>query len=162
MNESFEIVVGESPFTVRRTVRWGDCDPAGIVFTGRFTEYLMGAVMLFMRHLRGGPASAFQREAGIDTPCKGMSLVFHAPLYPDDAVDIEVGVGEIRSSSFDLVASARLPDGRLAFEGVFSPICIRRDVRERVAIPPVLRERLQRHSVKRPAAAQPATVQPSP
>lgn len=152
MNESFEIVVAERPFTVRRTVRWGDCDPAGIVFTGRFTEYLMGAVMLFMRHLRSGPDSSGQRDAGVQTPCKGMSLVFHAPLYPDDAVDIEVGVGELRNSSFDLVATARLPDGRLAFEGVFSPICIRRDVRERVAIPAAMRELLQQH-MSRPGTA---------
>jgi acyl-CoA thioesterase FadM len=147
MNESFELVVADRPFTVRRTVRWGDCDPAGIVFTGRFTEYLMGAVMLFMRHLKSGPDSAHQRQHGIDTPCKGMSLVFHAPLYPDDAVDIRIGVGEIRQSSFDLVARAVLPDGRLAFEGVFSPICIRREPRGRVPVPTALRELLQAHRI---------------
>jgi len=153
MNESFEIVVAEQPFTVRRTVRWGDCDPAGIVYTGRFTEYLMGAVMLFMRHLESGPGSARQQEHGIDTPCKGMSLVFHAPLYPDDAVDIRVGVGAIRESSFDLVARAVLSDGRLAFEGVFSPICIRREPRRRVPVPQALRELLQQHRIEKDSAA---------
>jgi len=41
MNESVEIVVSDSPFTVRRRVRWSDCDPAGAVHTGRFAEYLI-------------------------------------------------------------------------------------------------------------------------
>jgi hypothetical protein len=39
MNESSEIVVSDLPFTVRRTARWADCDPAGAVFTARFTDY---------------------------------------------------------------------------------------------------------------------------
>jgi acyl-CoA thioesterase FadM len=147
MNESFEIVVCEAPFTVRRTVKWSDCDPAGIVVTGRFPEYLMGATGHFMRHLRSGPGSARLREAGVDTPCKGLSLLFHAPLYPDDVVDIVVGVGAVRTSSFDLVAQARRADGRLAFEGSFSPICIRREPRGRVPIPAPLRELLARHLV---------------
>jgi acyl-CoA thioesterase FadM len=156
MNESFEIVVAERPFTVRRTVKWSDCDPAGIVFTGRFPEYLMGATGHFMRHLRGGPGAPALREAGVDTPCKSLALVFHAPLYPDDVVDIVVGVGAIRHSSFDLVARARLPDGRLAFEGRFSPICIRREPRGRVAIPQPLRALLEGHRVDPAVTETPA------
>jgi YbgC/YbaW family acyl-CoA thioester hydrolase len=147
MNESFEIVVADKPFTVRRTVKWSDCDPAGIVFTGRFTEYLMGATGHFMRHLRYGPGSPMQKEVDVDTPCKSMSLLFHAPLYPDDVVDIKVSVGSIRTSSFDLVGKAWMADGRLAFEGTFSPICIQRSPRGRVPIPNVLRSQLEAHLV---------------
>ena len=29
------------PFTVMRTVRWGDCDPAGIIYTPRVLDYAM-------------------------------------------------------------------------------------------------------------------------
>jgi acyl-CoA thioesterase FadM len=147
MNETYEIVTSDLPFTVRRRVKWSDCDPAGIVFTGRFTEYLMGATSLFMRSLGSGPGRQ-QQNAGIQTPCKGMSLVFHAPLFPEDEVDIHIGVGEIRNSSFDLIAKARLTDGRLAFEGTFSPICLQRDVRQRVPVPQALRESLQKHLTK--------------
>jgi YbgC/YbaW family acyl-CoA thioester hydrolase len=144
LEESFEYVLAHEPFTVRRTIRWSDCDPAGIVFTGRFPEYLLGAVSLFMRHLHSGPGTTL-KTLGVDTPCKGLSLVFHSPLRPDDVVDIRVIVGELRDSSFDLQARALRPDGVLAFEGVFSPICIRREPRGRVPIPPALRERLQAH-----------------
>ncbi len=30
---STEHVVADTPFTVRRMVKWGHCDPAGVVYT---------------------------------------------------------------------------------------------------------------------------------
>jgi acyl-CoA thioesterase FadM len=143
MNESSEIVVSDLPFTVRRTARWADCDPAGAVFTGRFADYLLGAVMHFMRKIGYGVGGREGRESGVDLPCKHMSLTFHASLYPEDIVDIRIEVGGIRTHTFDLIARAYLLDGRLAFQGVFTPIAIRGDVRESTCIPPTLRETLQ-------------------
>lgn len=147
MNESSEIVVSDLPFTVRRIARWADCDPAGAVFTGRVTDYLLGAVMHFMRRIGYGVGAREGHENGVDLPCKHMSLTFHASLYPEDVVDIRVAVGEIRTHTFDLVARATLPDGRLAFEGQFTPIAIRGDVRESTEIPAALRETLQPYLV---------------
>ncbi len=146
MNDSVEHVVSTHPFTVRRRIRWGDCDPAGVVYTGRFVEYLLGAVDLFSRHAFGGLRSAFVNGLGVDTPCKGLSLDFHVALAPDDTVDIVLEVARIGEHSWDLEATARLPDGRVAFRGRFSPICIHLEPRRKAPIPPALRERLQRHA----------------
>ncbi|MBN3822712.1 acyl-CoA thioesterase [Burkholderia sp. Ac-20384] len=143
MNESSEIVVADLPFTVRRIARWSDCDPAGVVFTGRFTDYLLGAVMHFYRRIGYGAGGQEGRESGVGLPCKHMSLTFHASLYPEDVVDIRVEVGEIRTRTFDLVARAFLADGRLAFEGKFTPIAIREGVRESIEIPSTLRAALE-------------------
>ncbi len=38
-----EYVTGYAPFTVRRTARWHECDPAGVVYAGNFTDYLLSA-----------------------------------------------------------------------------------------------------------------------
>lgn len=146
MNDSAEYVVSTHPFTVRRRIRWGDCDPAGVVYTGRFVEYLLGAVDLFSRHAFGGLRSAFVNGLGVDTPCKGLSLDFHVALAPDDTVDIVLEVARIGEHSWDLEASARLPDGRTAFRGRFSPICIHLEPRRKAPIPPALRARLERHA----------------
>jgi len=143
MNESSEIVVSDLPFTVRRTARWADCDPAGAVFTGRFTEYLLGAVMYFMRTIGYGVGGRGGRESGIDLPCKHMSLTFHTSLYPEDAVDIRVEVGEIRTHTFDLHARAYFPNGKLIFEGQFTPIAVHADRRDSADIPVALRNALQ-------------------
>lgn len=145
MNESSEVVVSHLPFTVRRTARWADCDPAGAVFTGRFTDYLLGAVMHFMRRIGYGVGGLAGRESGVDLPCKHMHLTFHASLYPEDVVDIVVTIGEIRTRTFDVVARASLPDGRLAFEGQFTPIAVRGEVRESTGLPAALRDALQPH-----------------
>jgi acyl-CoA thioesterase FadM len=147
LNESYEIVVCEWPFTVRRRVRWSDCDPAGVAFTGRFVDYLIGAVDHFTRHIVGGSRSDFMAGLGVDTPCKGLSMAFHVALAPDESVDIVMQVGRIGAHSWDLEATALLPDGRRAFSGRFTPICIQHAPRRKAGIPAPLRERLARHLV---------------
>ena len=146
MNETVEIVVSDLPFVVRRTVRWTDCDPAGAVYTGRFTEYLLGAATHFLRSVRKTGVAVGDAE-DIGLPCKHMSLTFSVTLVPDDVVDIQVRVASIRTHSFDIVVKALLPDGRVAFEGVFSPICVLEASRQRTPIPTSLRLALERHTI---------------
>jgi len=139
-----EYVLSRSPFVVRRRVRWGECDPAGVVYTGCFTEYLISAVSLFMDNLAGEEAADFRRKLGVETPCKGMALTFASALWPGDVFDMRVRVGEIRNSSFDMMISAARPDGMAVFEGRFSPVCIPRNERRAIPIPDELRMRLER------------------
>jgi len=144
MTRGTEYVLSESPFVVRRTVRWGDCDPAGVVFTGRFSEYLLGAVALFSDHMAGNTGTALGHAHGVDTPCRGLELAFEGTLWPRDEIDIACRVGEIRQRSWDILAEARKPDGQLIFTARFSPICVRRDARVGTDIPDSLRQVLAR------------------
>jgi acyl-CoA thioesterase FadM len=151
MNESCEIVVADLPFTVRRTARWADCDPAGVVYAGRYPEYLLGAAAHFLRAVRGVPVAVAPE---VELPCKHMALTFHASLYPDDVVDIRLTVGALREHSFELLARATFTDGRLAFEGVFAPICIPAGrLREKTPMPATLRQALQRHCTQTESAS---------
>lgn len=143
--ESYEYVVSRAPFVVRRRVRWGDCDPAGVVYTGRFTDYLLDAVHLFFRNLAGGPYNAWLATIGVDTPCKGMEFVFHHALWPEDEFDMTCTVPVVRQHSFDIAVEASQEDGGRVFSARFSPICISREVRKRTDVPPALREALTRH-----------------
>jgi acyl-CoA thioesterase FadM len=145
MHDSVEAVIAHFPFTVRRIAQWGDCDPAGYVYTGRFPDYLLGAVRHFLRHIGFEPGSEAGQRLGIGLPCKGFSLVFHISLRPNDVVDIRINVGEIREHTFDITAAAYLADGHCAFEGVFSPICVRTAVHESTPIPSELRAALRPH-----------------
>ena len=38
-----EYLLSERPLTVRRRVRWGECDPAGVVYTATFADYAISA-----------------------------------------------------------------------------------------------------------------------
>lgn len=144
MISSFESVVSTKPFTVRRVVRWMDCDPAGYVFTGLVPGYLLSAVDLFFRHIHW---STTEKADRLGLPCKHLSLTFDISLEPESVIDLIVQVEDIRTRTFDLVARALTSDGRVAFEGKFSPICIKPDARESIAIPRDLREALEHHSV---------------
>lgn len=123
MFESNEYVISEKPFIVRRTVCWSDCDPAGVVFTGKFSSYLLGAVLLFYRRLGWEQAPDYSLER-VGLPCKHFELTFHKSLPPGAIVDIRLSVSGIRNHSFDLKVIGKLPDGTISFEGCFSPICI--------------------------------------
>lgn len=143
MTEPTEQVLGTQPFIVRRRVRWGECDPAGVVYTGRFTDYLLSAVMLFHEHVLGGFTEGYRKTLGIETPCKGLSLTFQRALWPNETFDMRVSVGEIRTSSYDIQVQATLPDGTPVFAGSFSPVCIPRDARRAIPIPDDMRARLE-------------------
>ncbi len=141
-----ESVLSIDPFVVRREVRWGDCDPAGVVYTGRFTDYLLGAVALYTEHLGEGRRLGDAHEVG--TPCRGMSFDFTGTLWPGDVIHIECSLGGLRTRSFDIRARATRPDGSAVFSAVFSPICVRLDARAGTPVPASLRAVLLRHGAQ--------------
>ena len=148
-----EQVVVLRPFTVRRVVRWADCDPAGVVYSGNLAEYLLSATHLFRRHLFGESWSQICRDWGIDTPAKAVSLVFGGSLWPDDVVDIRLHIGAIRTRTADLVARAvRADNGAGVFDGRVSFICVpANDRRVSAEIPDILRNTLDQARMQSPA-----------
>lgn len=147
--ESFEYLVSTSPLVVRRQVRWGDCDPAGVVYTGKFTEYVLSCVNYFYAAIAGDISySQWRSDLGIDTPCKALSFEFHRALWPDEWFEMHGVVSDIRTHSYDFRVDARLSSGERVFTATFSPVCIRREIRERAKIPDVLREALDSFRVK--------------
>ena len=146
MIDSYEQVVSRAPFTIRRRVRWADCDPAGVVYTGKFSEYLMGAVNLFFSDIGGGAYIKWTASLGVDTPCKGLELTFHGALWPEDEFEMRCTVAQIRQHSYDIAVEAAQAGGRRIFSGRFSPICISREVRKGADIPAPYRAALERHT----------------
>jgi acyl-CoA thioesterase FadM len=143
MNEPTEFVLSAAPFVVRRRVRWGECDPAGVVYTGKFTDYLLSSTMLFHDHLMGDFAEGFRKKMGIETPCKSMSLIFSRALWPNETFDMHVAVGDIRTTSYDVQVRAVVADGSQVFTGQVSMVCIPRDERRSMPIPDDMRQRLE-------------------
>ncbi len=141
--QATEYVLSTSPFVVRRRVRWGECDPAGVVYTGRFVDYLISAVSLFHEHVFAEFHEGYRKSLGIETPCKGLSMVFNGALWPNDVFDMRVQVDAIRTSSYDVGVAATRADGSAAFSATFSPICIPADARRAVPIPAAMRARLE-------------------
>ncbi|MGH6624991.1 MAG: acyl-CoA thioesterase [Burkholderiaceae bacterium] len=144
MMDSFESVLSRSPFfIVQRQVRWSDCDPAGVVYTGRFPEFVLSAVGLFYAELAQGSYREWIKAMGVDTPCKGLKFDFQGALWPDDKFQMQCTVPVIRTHSYDIRIEARQADERRVFRARFSPICIGGGVRTGVPIPAQMRQRLE-------------------
>ncbi|PTN43322.1 hypothetical protein DAI43_33635 [Achromobacter xylosoxidans] len=112
---STEYVLSETPFIVRRRVKWGDCDPAGVVYTVTFGEYVLSAAELFYGHLFNGTPQRIKDEHGFGTPTRALSFDFQASLWPDEEFDMCVRVEEIRTRTYTLhVAGTPQAETRLS------------------------------------------------
>jgi acyl-CoA thioesterase FadM len=148
-----EFVVHRDPFTVRRRVRWSDCDPAGVVYAGNFTEYLLSATDLFKQNLKVGGRIMTADHREYHTPGKALSLVYLSPLWPDDVFDIAVYAGRVGTRTSDVLALAsRVDDQSPVFMGRMTSIYVSRaDRRQTVAIPDEVREIFGAYQVRNPA-----------
>ncbi len=73
-----ERVIGWAPLQVLRRARWGECDPAGVVYTVNFCEYVASAFELFMAELLGGPLQTMKKQHGFAVPARALTLDFLA------------------------------------------------------------------------------------
>lgn len=144
MIHSYEGLLSREPLIVMKRVRWADCDPAGVVYTGKFTEYLLIAVNYFFDELGQGNYSRWVKDLAVDTPCKGLDMEFHGALWPEDEFEMRCTVPTVREHSYDIRVEGVQKDGRRIFTGRFSPICISREVRKRAQIPPSMLLALER------------------
>jgi acyl-CoA thioester hydrolase len=124
-------------------VKWGDCDPAGVVYTPRFSDYVVETFLTFSERLIGSPLQERLQALDLGLPAKAMSMVFKRSLWPDEVFEIEVTVRAIRTRTFDLSFSARTLEGQAVFDATMSPICVRPGTRESCPIPDPLLDRLQ-------------------
>ncbi|MGB3436095.1 acyl-CoA thioesterase [Achromobacter sp.] len=139
---STEFVVSETPFIVRRRVKWGDCDPAGVVYTVTFGEYVLSAAELFYGHLFNGTPQRIKDEHGFGTPTRALSFDFQASLWPDEEFDMCVRVEEIRTRTYTLHVAGSVR-GQPAFDARLTPICVARGERRAIEVPAALRGALQ-------------------
>lgn len=139
-------VVCEEPVILRRSVRWSECDPAGIVFTPRFLDFCVSAYEAFIGKMLGGPLHAAKEPLGIDFPMRGVEMDFRASLPALSLLEMEVRLGELRSRTFDLHIEGRRLDKAgpgTAFRARLTPITVDRTTRAAVALPASLRAALE-------------------
>jgi len=84
-------------------IEWGHCDPAGIVFNGRFFEFFDWGTWALFEAALGVPAPDLAATFGIlGIPLVDAGARFLAPARFGDAVDMTSQVKEFRRSSFDI------------------------------------------------------------
>lgn len=150
-----EALVSVAPVTVRRTVRWSECDPAGVVYLGNYPGYLLSGIYFFRRHMFGGDWVAQTDKGGFQTPGKAIAQVFKSSLWPDDVFDMQVFAGDVRRNTYDvLVRAIRADDGRDVFYGrVTSIVVAAKERTNKVGIPESVAEALRAYRAANPPPA---------
>ena len=129
-----EALVSELPVTVKRRVRWQDCDPAQVVYTGRFFDYAASAMFWFFQVVLARQNIDLTAR-GLGTPMKALSFEFLGTLHPNEYFTMEVELLEIRQRTFDAMIHARRDDGSDSFRAKLSPILIQTSEFKSVVFP---------------------------
>ena len=132
------------PFVHARRVRWGESDPARIVYTARFLDFAMDAIEAFFQDRLGAGFYELNLDHGIGTPFVHVELDFRSPLTPRDTLETEVRLVRLGGSSVTFAVAGRA-GGRLAFEGklVSAFVDITGATMKPVPIPPRFRALLE-------------------
>lgn len=111
------------PFVHRIQVRWGDCDPANIAYTGRIPALALEAIEAWWEHHTGLDWYRINLDRKIGTPFVHMAMDFRSPVTPRHLLDCEVVLKKLgnRSITHSVRASQ---DGVLCFEGEFVAVFV--------------------------------------
>jgi YbgC/YbaW family acyl-CoA thioester hydrolase len=127
-------------FTTTRTILFGDCDPAGIIFTPRVSYFVVEAVQDYLTHLLGASALRSIRQMGVSPPARAMSIEFLNTMTWDDVIDIRVWNQPPGNSSITFELEACNSAGRVTFRASLTQVCVDPETLQPVAVPPALRE----------------------
>lgn len=128
-------------FIVKRRVLFGDCDPAGVVYTPRVAHFVVEAGLDFLRARLGDGVERKLFERGIAPPARAFSLEFLKPMTWDDQLEIQVQVKEIRTHAIVLVFVGRVT-GSVVFRSEITQVCIDKESRRPTPVPLDLRNEL--------------------
>lgn len=151
-----DAIISDMPFKVRRRIRWGDCDPAGVVYTPVFGEYVIATAELFYDSVLRDSPQRRKSVLGFGTPTRALDFDFRISLRPDEEIDITVDVVEIRERTFRLRFTARNQEGHIAFIAHLVPVCVPRTERRSIPVPDELRAALIKYQTQLASEGAPA------
>jgi acyl-CoA thioester hydrolase len=125
--------------THRIRVRYGECDPQGVVFNAHYFAYFDIALTELWRVALGGYTAMM--DEGVDLVVAEATARYKAPAHFDDELDLEVEVARVGTTS--MVTSLRIRrDGELLVEGDMVHVFIDRAALTKMPIPERIRSAL--------------------
>lgn len=150
-----EALVGNIPVTIRRRVKWGECDPAGVVYMVNYGEYVVSAYEILMAELFGEDFQKAKARHGVALPAKAFKIDFNASLRPDDEFTMTVEISDIRTRTFDALVRGSGADRTNLFLATLTLISVRPAERSAMVLPAALVQKLERYRAV--CASPPAT-----
>lgn len=112
-----------APFIIHERVRWGDCDPMGIIRYDAYTRFFeLGEAEMFRSC--GIGYRTFAERFGITLPRRIMHLEYPSPPRLDELLELAVYISEVGGRSMRLNVDAYGDAGALRMEGYLVLVCV--------------------------------------
>jgi 4-hydroxybenzoyl-CoA thioesterase len=130
------------PYRTEIRVRFGDCDPAGIVFYPRYLEIFNGLVEDWCRDELQYSFPELITQRGWGLPTVHLEVDFLAPSRFGDALSATLRVEKVGKSSVNIAINLCSPDGSARVRGKVVLVLIDRKPHKVIPIPDNLRARM--------------------
>ena len=129
-------------FIVKRKIRFGDCDPGGVLYTPRISYFVVEAILDFVAECFGAPAEKSLMSLGILPPTRAFQVEFLKPMAWDDELEMRVSLQEIRTHAFVFSVNGFVLSDQV-FAAELTQVCIHPKTKHPVKVPAKLREVLE-------------------
>ena len=132
------------PFSTLIPVRFGDCDPAGLVYYPVLFHYCHAAMEEFFAARCGVPYARLVSERRLGFPTVNVRAEFHAPFVYGDEAEVEVWVSAVgRTSATFEYRLRRASDRALCATATHVQVLMNLDERRAVPLSDSLRRALE-------------------
>lgn len=131
-----------SLYVHRQRVAWGDCDPAGILYTPRVFDYCNETLEGWYRDVLGSPWMDMV-AAGTGSPMVHVECDFIRPMVPDLELAIAVRIERLGASSLTFLIDGDGPEGAAHFRAKYVVCITDSQAGKAIPIPAALRERAE-------------------
>ena len=141
------------PFTAHIPVRFGDCDPAGLVYYPALFHYCHAAMEEFFAARCGVPYARLVAERRLGFPTVNVRAEFYAPFVYGDEAEVEVWVSAVGRTSVTFeYRLRRASDRELCATATHVQVAMSLDERRAVPVPTELRRAFQQSPPRDPPA----------
>jgi acyl-CoA thioester hydrolase len=139
-----------APFVHELRVRYGECDPQGIVFNANYLLYFDVAFTELWRAAVGPWQEMVER--GIDAVVAEANLSFRAPARYDDELELRAQVTRLGTTAITTEIDV-VRDGELLVAGRLRHVCVATDTWSKTEVPEWVRSGLGRFATQDAEAA---------
>jgi acyl-CoA thioester hydrolase len=127
-------------FRHRLRVRYGECDPQGVVFNANYLAYFDVILTEWWREAIGS-YNAMIEEHGADMVVAESNIRFRSPAVFDDELDFELRVARLGNTALTSHIDARIGD-RLVVDGEIRHVFIDPATKQKRSMPDSIRSAL--------------------
>lgn len=133
----------ERPFFAERIVQLGECDPAGMVYTTQFLDYVMETLEAFWRRVVGFDFQQLHLRHHLGSPTVRSHLDFQLALKAGEPFRVELRITAISRATIAYDLRGVNMAGQTCFTADHVSCIVDADKLKSVTIPPFIREKMQ-------------------